>query len=563
MPTPYGNAEGNTTGDDKASRQADPARSETPRTSGHLTPGNREIPSLTSQDGNEVRAVKPQATTAMHELGKSDSCEVPTKPANEVRGAPQTEEQGEGRRLADSNSTQHRKTRTQNRISLQQALERVRQAASKGKDCKLTTLWHHVYDLRRLRQVYYDLKQNAAPGVDGETWQEYGENLERNLEDLSARLRRGAYRAKPVRRVYIEKADGRQRPLGIPTLEDKIVQRAAAEVMGAVYETCFRGFSYGFRPKRNPHRALDALTVAIERRKVSWILDADIRSFFDTIDHEWLLKFVEHRIADQRVLRHVKKWLNAGVLEDGVKTWAENGTPQGGSISPLLANIYLHYVFDLWVEAWRKKRARGDMIVVRYADDFVVGFQHRDDAERFQRELQERLLRFKLSLHPDKTRLIEFGRFAAGNRRARGEGKPESFHFLGFTHSCGRTRRGRFTVVRQTMSKKLRAKLQELKKELKNRMHHKVADVGAWLRAVTQGHYNYYAVPGNSPALWTFRTQLTRYWRHVLRRRSEKTRMSWERMTKIARHWIPMPRILHPYPSQRLCVTTGGKSPVR
>jgi len=469
----------------------------------------------------------------------------------------------EGRRLADSNSDQRNRARAQNRITLQQALARVRQAASKEKEGKLTTLWHHVYDPRRLQQVYFDLKRNAAPGVDGETWRHYGERLEANLADLSGRLRSGAYRAKPVRRAYIEKADGRERALGIPTLEDKLAQRAAADVMGAVYETCFRGFSYGFRPGRSPHRALDALTVAIERRKVSWILDADIRGFFDTIDHEWLLKFVKHRIADERALRHVKKWLNAGVLEDGVKTWAETGTPQGGSISPLLANVYLHYVFDLWVEAWRRKRARGDVIVVRYADDFVVGFQHRDDAERFQRELQERLLKFKLSLHPDKTRLIEFGRFAADNRRARGEGKPESFDFLGFTHSCGRTRNGRFKVVRQTMGKRLRAKLQGLKKALKSRMHHKVADVGAWLHAVTQGHYNYYAVPGNGSALWTFRTQLTRYWRHTLRRRSEKTRLSWARMTQIARRWIPSPRILHPYPSQRLCVTTGGKSLVR
>lgn len=508
--------------------------------------------------------MKPQGDQrAMHDHGKSDSRVVPEKSANEVGGAPLAEEQMEGRRLANRNSSQRTRGRTQHRVALQQALERVRQAAEKDKEGKLTTLWHHVYSVERLEQAYFDLSRNSAAGIDGETWQHYGKDLGVNLADLSARLRRGAYRAKPVRRVYIPKADGRERPLGVPTLEDKIVQRATAEVMGAVYETCFAGFSYGFRPKRGPHDALDALTVAIDRKKVNWILDADIRGFFDTIDHEWLLKFVEHRIADERVLRHVTKWLNAGVLEEGVCTLAEAGTPQGGSISPLLANIYLHYVLDLWVGAWRQKCTSGEVIIVRYADDFVVGFQHRDDAERFLLELRERLLKFKLELHPDKTRLIEFGRFAASNRRDRGDGHPESFNFLGFTHSCGRTRKGGFKVVRQTLRKKLSAKLQALKLELKRRMHHKIADVGAWLRAVARGHYAYYAVPGNNPALWTFRTELTRHWRHALRRRSEKTRMPWTHMTKIAQRWIPFPRISHPYPSQRLCVTTGGKSLVR
>ena len=469
----------------------------------------------------------------------------------------------EGRRLANSNSRERNRVRAQHRVALQQALARVRQAASKSKDSKLTTLWHHVYDVKRLEEAYFDLKRTAAPGVDDETWQHYGEDLEANLADLTQRLKNGAYQAKPVLRTYIPKDDGRERPIGIPTLEDKLVQRAAAEVMEAVYETSFRGFSYGFRPERSQHDALDAISVAILRRKVNWILDADIRGFFDTIDHEWLMKFIEHRIADERVLRHVQKWLNAGVLEDGICTWAERGTPQGGSISPLLANIYLHYVLDLWVEAWRRKHARGEVIIVRYADDFVVGFQHRDDAERFQRELKERLLKFKLELHPEKTRLIEFGRFAAANRQERGEGHPESFNFLGFTHSCGCTRSGRFQVVRQTMRKKLGAKLRALKGELKRRMHHRIAEVGTWLRAVATGHYAYYAVPGNNRALWTFRTELTRMWRHALRRRSQKTRMSWTRMARITHQWIPMPRILHPYPEQRLCVTTGGKSPVR
>ena len=493
---------------------------------------------------------------AMHEHGKSDSRVVPMKSANEASGAPLAEEQMEGRRLAKRNSNPHNRDRAQHRATLQQALERVRQAASKSKDCKLTTLWHHVYDIERLEQAYFDLKRTSAPGVDGETWQHYGEQLEANLADLSLRLQRGAYRAKPVRRVYIPKDDGRERPIGMPTLEDKLVQRAAAEVMGAVYETSFRGFSYGFRPGRSQHNALDAVTVAIERRKVNWILDADIRGFFDTIDHGWLMKFVEHRIGDKRVLRHVKKWLNAGVLEDGTCTWPESGTPQGGSISPLLANIYLHYVLDLWVEAWRRKKTHGEVIIIRYADDFIVGFQYRDDAERFQRELRERLLKFKLELHPDKTRLIEFGRFAADNRRTRGEGHPETFNFLGFTHICGRTRGGGFKVVRQTMRKKLGAKLRTLKKELHRRMHHRIVDVGRWLRAVATGHYAYYAVPGNNRALWSFRTQLTRLWHRALRRRSEKTRMPWRRMAGITCRWIPFPRILHPYPGQRLCVTT-------
>jgi group II intron reverse transcriptase/maturase len=440
---------------------------------------------------------------------------------------------------------------------------RVRQSILKDKEQRLTTLWHHVYDINRLREAYFNLARNSAAGVDGETWQEYGRALEENLADLSARLQRGAYHAKPVRRVYIPKADGRERPIGVPTLEDKIAQRSAAEVIGTVFELEFAGFSYGFRPGRSQHNALDALTTAIKRKKVNWILDADIRGFFDTIDHGWLVKFVEHRISDQRVIRHVKKWLNAGVLEDGTCTWSEVGTPQGGSISPLLANIYLHYALDLWVKAWRRKSARSDVIIVRYADDFVVGFEHRDDAERFHRELKERFQKFHLELHPEKTRLIEFGRLAADNRHRRGEDSPESFGFLGFTHSCGRTRNGAFQVVRQTMRKKMGAKLKELKRELRRRMHHSISEVGRWLRAVLNGHYAYYAVPGNSQALWVFRGQLTRQWRQTLRRRSQKTRMSWERMARITQRWLPNPRILHPYPEQRLRGITCGKSPVR
>jgi len=469
----------------------------------------------------------------------------------------------EGRTLAKGNPNQQTRSRAQHRQDLQRELERVRQAAQKEGKPRLTTLWHHVYDIRRLREAYFDLARRAAPGVDGVTWQHYGENLENNLVDLSARLQRGAYRARPVRRAHIPKDDGRERPIGIPTLEDKIAQRSAAEVMGAVYETDFCGFSYGFRPHRSQHNALDAVTVGIKRRKVSWILDADIRGYFDTIDRGCLVKFIEERIADQRVVRHVKKWLNAGVLEDGTRTWAETGTPQGGSISPLLANIYLHHVLDLWAVAWRRSKARGDVIIVRYADDFIVGFQYRDDAERFQAELTDRFRQFNLTLHPEKTRLIEFGRFAASNRQRRHEGHPESFNFLGFTHSCGHTRNGAFQVVRRTMRKKMGAKLKALKQDLGRCMHLPIREVGRWLHQVVDGHCAYYGVPGNSNALWVFRGQVTRLWYRCLRRRSQKTRMSWKRMAAIARRWLPNPRIRHPYPEQRLCVTTCGRSLVR
>ena len=409
---------------------------------------------------------------------------------------------------------------------LQSALERIRQVACRDKGARFTALWHHVYNVDRLREAYFSLKRNAAPGVDGETWQHYGEDLEGNLQELCTRLKRGAYRAKPVRRVYIPKADGRQRPLGVTALEDKVVQRAVVKVLNAIYESDFLGFSYGFRPGRNPHNALDALYVGIMRKRVNWMLDADIRGFFDAIDHEWLMKFVEHRIADQRVLRHIKKWLNAGVMEDGKRTQAEKGTPQGGSVSPLLANVYLHYVFDLWVHQWRKRHARGEVIIVRFADDFTVGFQYREDAERFLEELRERFQRFHLELHPEKTRLMEFGRYAAENRKRRGEGKPESFDFLGFTHTCDKTRNGKFIVLRQTMRKRLQSKLREIKIELKRRLHHPVPEVGQWLRSVMQGHFNYYAVPRNQRKLGAFKYQVYRLWLRTLRQRSQRHRMT-------------------------------------
>ncbi len=486
---------------------------------------------------------------------KSDRSVVVTKPSNKA-GEP-VAERVERRDLAKGKPTRQNTNRALDRANVQSALSRIRQAALKDKRERFTSLMHHIYDLSMLREAYNGLKRDAAPGVDGETWREYGEDLESNLEDLSARLRRGAYRAKPVRRAYIAKADGRMRPLGVTALEDKIVQRATVEVMNAIYETDFLGFSYGFRPGKGQHNALDALYVGILTKKVNWVLDGDISTFFDGIDHEWLVKFIEHRIADQRVVRLIRKWLNAGVLEEGRWKSSEEGTPQGGSASPLMANIFLHYVFDLWVHQWRKTKAKGDVIVVRWADDFVVGFQHRVDAERFHKELAERFAEFKLKLHPEKTRLIEFGRYAANNRKQRGKGKPETFNFLGFTHICGKKRSdGMFTVIRRTISKRKRAKLGEIRKELRRRMHQPVPEVGKWLRTVVEGHNRYYGVPMNQQSLKSFRFQVARDWYRALRRRSQKKRLTWERMYRLIDRWLPSARIHHPYPLRRLGVIT-------
>lgn len=436
------------------------------------------------------------------------------------------------------------------------ALERVRQAAKRDKEQRFTALFHHVYSVDQLRGAYYSLKRDASPGIDGETWRHYGENLEENLQNLSGRLRRGAYRAKPVGRVQIPKTDGRWRPIGLPSLEDKVVQRAVVEVLQAIYEQEFLGFSYGFRPRRNPHRALDALYVGIMRKKVDWVLDADIRGFFDTLSHEWLVQFIEHRIADRRIVRLIRKWLRAGVLEEGRLIQKEEGTVQGGNISPLLANIYLHYVFDLWVQRWRVKRARGDVVVVRFADDFVVGFQHRYEAERFLAELRQRFRRFGLELQSDKTRLIEFGRFASQSRSRRGQGKPETFNFLGFTHICAKTRRGKFTVLRKTMRKKRQLKLKEVYAELWRRMHEPVPAQGAYLRAVVAGHIRYFGVPMNGLSISVFYREVCRMWMKVLRRRSHKHNLRWDRMQRLIAKWIPLPRICHPYPLERFGVVT-------
>jgi group II intron reverse transcriptase/maturase len=489
----------------------------------------------------------------MNDSRKSDKPVVPEKGANKGRGGPLLAERLEERGLAKGNPGKQIRFWTQGQVDLQHALDRIREVARRNKDERFTALWHHVYNVNRLRQAYRALKHDAAPGVDEVTWHSYGERLEERLQDLSARLQRGAYKARPVKRIYIAKPDGRERPIGITALEDKIVQRATVEVLNAVYENDFLGFSYGFRPGRGQHNALDAVTVGIEQRKISWVLDADIQGFFDTIDHDCMMRFLEHRIADRRVLRHIKKWLNAGVLEDGTWRESEEGSPQGAVISPLLANVYLHYTLDQWVGQWRKRTAHGDVIIVRYADDFVVGFQHKDDAERFHAALRERLEKFNLSLNEEKTRLIEFGRFADENRRGRGGGKPETFNFLGFTHICGKTRNGKFCVLRKTMAKKSRAKLADLTKELRHRMHHPIREIGPWLRAVLLGHYQYYGVPRNGRALSAFRYHVYMLWRKTLKRRSQKNnRISQNYMEGLAQRWLPQPRITHPYPHTRL-----------
>ena len=445
---------------------------------------------------------------------------------------------------------------------MRNGLDRVREVARRDKEARFTALLHHV-DLARLRAAYWAIRPTAAPGLDGVAWEAYGQGLEANLQDLHTRLHTGRYRASPSRRAYIPKADGRSRPLGIATLEDKIVQRAVVEVLNAIYEVDFRGFSYGFRPGRSPHHALDALAVGIQRKRVNWVLDADIREFFTSLDHRWLVRFLEHRIADKRVLRLIGKWLSAGVIEDGVWTASEAGAPQGASASPLLANVYLHYVLDLWAQWWRRRHARGDVIIVRFADDFVVGFEHHDDAQRFLSDLRERFAKFGLGLHPDKTRLIEFGRYAVRGRAARGVGKPETFDFLGFTHVCGKTKTGRFWVRRITISKRMRAKLRQVNDQLKRDRHRPLPVQGQWLRSVVAGHLAYYAVPGNTDAVAAFRTQVTRHWYKALRRRSQRTRINWERMNRIATRWLPPARMKHPFPDVRFDARTRGRSPVR
>ena len=487
----------------------------------------------------------------MHGHEESDLAIVAVKPMNKAERF--ATESAEPRAGTKGNADQQSTCRAQNRISVEQALERIRKVARERKKERFTALFHHI-SIDLLEEAFYELKEDAAPGMDRLTWKDYEANLEGNLEDLHDRVQRGAYRALPSRRVYIPKPDGRQRPLAVAALEDKIVQRAVAALLNAIYEEDFLGFSYGFRPGRGTHDALDALCVGIDSKKVSFILDADIRSFFDEISQEWLIRFLEHRIGDRRIIRLIQKWLKAGVLEDGVVSVSGRGTGQGSVISPLLANIYLHYALDLWTVRWRRRVATGDMIFVRYADDFIVGFQHHIDARFFLEQMRERLRRFALSLHPEKTRLIEFGRFAAERRRRRGLGKPETFNFLGFTFICSRTRAGKFQIKRRTRRDRMQAKLKTVYQEMRQRMHQPIPDQGKWLWHVVNGYFNYHAVPTNSRALVIFRTEIARRWRRVLTRRSERTKLNWEQMKQLIDTWLPKPRILHPWPDKRFAV---------
>jgi RNA-directed DNA polymerase len=534
---------------------------------GNTSHENREIPGFSrrtrSRAGAGAQREVTRRTPLMHESGKSYSRVVPKKVPNKARR--RAAEGLEGRRLAKRNSPQATTLRTQGRARVQAALGRVRQAAEQKKGERFTALLHHIYAIDTLRAAFHELERDAAPGVDGQTWEGYGQALEANLADLSERVRRGSYRPQPVRRVYIPKRGdtGQQRPIGVTAVEDKIVQRATVMVLNAVYEPEFAGFSYGARPGRSAHQALAALDQAIHKKRVKWVLDADLRDFFGSLEREQLIRFVEHRIGDKRVVRLMQQWLAAGVLEHGTWTPSETGTPQGGSISPLAANLYMHYVFDLWVQRWRRAVARGEMVIVRYLDDFIVGFQYRDDAERFLKALRERLGQFSLSLHPDKTRLLEFGRYAVQNRHERGQGKPETFQFLGFVHSCGQTKKGEFTVRRQTAGERLRAKLEAVKAELRRRRHAPVPEVGRYLAAVVRGHCQYFGIPGNSWAIARFRDEASRLWHHALSRRSQKGRVKWERMQRWIKRYIPPARIVHPSSWVTFAVMTQGKNPVR
>jgi len=521
---------------------------------------NRETSGISRSNQDRDRPEKANSRTAgRHVSEESDCVVVPVNLSNNEEHS--SAEAGEGRARAKENIAPSNTSPTQSGERVSQGLRGVRKVARERRQERFTSLLHHV-SVDLLRDSFYALKRQAAPGVDGVTWHEYEIGLEDRLTDLHSRVHRGAYRAQPSRRVYIPKADGRQRPLGIAALEDKVVQPAVVTILHEIYEVDFRGFSYGFRPGRNPHQALDALSVGLHRKRVNWVLDADIRGFFDHVNHEWMLKFLQHRVADPRIVRLIQKWLKAGVSEDGQWSETKVGTPQGAVVSPLLANVYLHYVFDLWVEAWRKKVAQGDVIVVRYADDLVAGFERRAEAERFLEEFRERLAKFGLELHAEKTRLIEFGRFAVPSRKQRGEGKPETFTFLGFTHYCGKRRKdGAFIVWRETAKKRMVAKLLAIKTELKHRRHEPIPSVGAWLRKVTSGYYQYHAVPGNLPRLVLFRWRLRWLWWRALSRRSQRCRISLDRLNRLTDKWIPVPRALHPYPMQRFDATHPRREP--
>ena len=535
-----------------------PTESKTTGTVGNFPHGSRETPLTSVSFMGADRSEKARGhNTDMDVTGESDSSIVPKKPANKG-GVPQPAELVEGRGLTKENTEQSLLDRTQSRksngrplVARSRGLLGVREAARMGRKQKFTSLMHHITpDL--LRASFFELKKQAAPGIDGERWHDYAVDLERRIEDLHRRIQRGAYRAKPSKRTYIPKPDGRMRPLGIAALEDKIVQQAARTVLECIYEQDFLGFSYGFRPGRSSHQALDALFVGISRGKVNWIIDADIRGFFDNISHEWLMQSLEHRIADQRMLRLMKKWLRAGISEDGEWSRTKVGTPQGAVISPLYANVFLHYVLDLWIHDWRKRQAKGEVTIVRYADDFVIGFREESDARKCLAALGERLAKFGLALHPEKTRLIEFGRYAEERRAKRGDGLPETFNFLGFTHISGKTLGGDFTIQRKTSRKKFQAKLAELKETLLRRRHDDLARVGEWLQSVYRGWCQYYAVPGNSARMQQFRNAIQVMWLRILQRRSQRgRRLTWVKFSKLCKRWLPTPKILHPYPSER------------
>jgi group II intron reverse transcriptase/maturase len=516
---------------------------------------NRETSMPTVGAGDSPAGEGESRTSGMHGREESDREVVPMKPSNKAAGeAPEAAEMVEGSERTEENVQQTHAVPAQDGAAASQGLKGVRKAARERKQERFTSLLHHLtVDL--LRDSFHALKREAAPGVDGVRWAEYDDGLEPRLKDLHERVLRGSYRAQASRRIYLRKPDGRPRPIGIAALEDKIVQQAVVTILNAIYEEDFRGFSYGFRPGRSPHKALDALSVGIVKKGVNWIVDADIKGFFDNMSHEWTMRFIQHRVADKRIHRLIQKWLKAGVSEDG--EWSETriGTPQGAVVSPLLANVYLHHVFDLWIEVWREKVAKGKVIVTRYADDLVVGFERRDEAERFLQEFEERLAKFGLELHPEKTRLIEFGPNAARQREARGEGKPESFTFLGFTHSCGTTQQGRFKIRRQTARKRLEAKLQKIKQTLRSRMHEPAPKIGEWLKRVLDGHYQYFGVPGNWASLGMFRERIARYWGRFLRRRSQHGTVSAVRLGRLFTRWLPRPRVVHPYPEQRFAVT--------
>jgi group II intron reverse transcriptase/maturase len=515
---------------------------------------NREIPMVSKSHDSERSANATGGTADTHAMGKSDGSIVPTKPANNG-DAESPAESAEERDPAERNVSRTILHRTPSRKQKRKSrgLTGVREAARGSSALKFTALLHHVNE-DCLTEAFFNLKKTAAVGVDRVTWHEYEQNLEANITDLHGRIHRGAYRAKPSRRVWIPKPDGRRRPLGIASLEDKIVQQAVLWVLQCIYEQDFLGFSYGFRPGRSQHDALDALSVALTSKRVNWVLDADIAGFFDAIDHQWLIKFLEHRIGDRRILRLIRKWLRAGVSEEGEWSRTTVGTPQGAVISPLLANVFLHYVLDLWIEQWRRRHARGEVVVVRYADDFVMGFEHRGDAEACLAALHERFGKFGLELHAEKTRLIEFGRYAAQRRKRRGDGRPETFDFLGFTHIVSKTRsHGWFTIRRTSVAKRMRATLSAIKQKLRRRMHRPLGETARWLASVVRGWLGYHAVPGNSRRLTQFVDEVRKLWLHALRRRSQKGRQrwTWSRMNRLANRHLPRPRILHPYPEKR------------